>query len=91
MSDRFRALVCITTCNRAWLLKRYVAPYLAFCRSDRSFDFLVSLDGSDPESIAFCDRLGFPLVYSDEREGGGPGQEQSLSPVRRLRLLLLPR
>jgi hypothetical protein len=71
MSDGFRALVCLTTCDRAPLLKRYAPHYVAFCRSDRAFDFVVSLDGGDGASRATCESLGLPLVYSDEREGVG--------------------
>ena len=67
----FKALVCLTTCNRDLLLRRYSPHYLAFCRADRAFDFLVALDGQDPSSVSYCLEFGIPLLYSDQREGVG--------------------
>jgi hypothetical protein len=75
----FRALICLTSCNRALFLRRYALPFVAFCRDDRAFDFVVSLDGADGPSIAFCNQRGIPLLYSDEREGVGLAKNRALS------------
>jgi len=73
-----RALITFLTCNRVLHLKRYASHYLAHCRRDRSFDFLVSLDGRDEASVRFCGDSGLPLLSSEEREGGGLSKNRVL-------------
>lgn len=73
------ALVCITTANRCAALRRFVWEYAEFCACRPEYDFLVSLDGSDPATIAFCRKYGFPLIYSDEREGVGISKNRVLT------------
>jgi hypothetical protein len=72
------ALVAFLTCNRVLNLRRYVSHYLAYCRRDRSFDFVVSLDGPDEASARFCGDFGLPLLSSDEREGVGLSKNRVL-------------
>jgi hypothetical protein len=74
----FRALICLTTCNRNLLLRRYCPQYIAFCRKDRAFDFVVALDGDDAASLDFCRQFGVPLVHSDQREGVGLSKNRVL-------------
>jgi hypothetical protein len=74
-----RALIAFLTCNRALHLKRYASHYLAHCRRDRNFDFLISLDGRDEASVRFCDDLGVPLLSSEEREGVGLSKNRVLA------------
>jgi len=35
------------------------------------YDFIVSLDGQDTESILYCKKFNIPLLYSEENEGVG--------------------
>lgn len=74
-----KALICITTANRCTALRRFVWEYAEFCTRRSEYDFLVSLDGRDPATIAFCGKYGFPLVYSDEREGVGISKNRVLT------------
>lgn len=80
MSDgvTYRALVCITTCNRPDYLKRYLAHFAAFCATDTRFTLVVALDGDEAGSIAFCREWDLPLVYSDERKGVGISKNRVL-------------
>ena len=66
-----KALIAITTCNRLSELKKNVIPFIQFCHSNPSFDFVVALDGTEDDYIAFCDEYSIPLIHSDEREGVG--------------------
>jgi len=64
-------LICINTYNSASLVRTFVWDYIRFTQNNPDYDFLVSLDGSDQETIDYCDRYGIPLLYSDENEGVG--------------------
>jgi hypothetical protein len=74
----YRALVCITTCNRVSYLRRYAPHFARFCQDDERFSLLVSLDGDDRPTIDFCAEWDLPLVYSDEREGVGLSKNRVL-------------
>jgi hypothetical protein len=74
----FSALICITSCRRLPLLRRYLPHYAAFCESDRRFSLLVSLDGTEQEYLDFCRQWNVPLLYSDEREGVGLSKNRAL-------------
>jgi len=67
----FHALVCITSCQRGKLIRRYLPHYAAFCRSDPRFSLVVSLDGTERPYLDFCKEWEIPLLYSEEREGVG--------------------
>ena len=66
-----KSLICINTYNSATLIRTFVWDYILFTRSNPEYDFVVSLDGSDPETIAYCDTYGIPLLFSEENEGVG--------------------
>lgn len=52
-------------------LKATIWEYLSFCMAHDDFDLVVSLDGSDEETISFCRHFHIPLLWSAEREGVG--------------------
>jgi len=66
-----KTLICINTYNSASLVKTFVWDYIKFSASHPEYDFIVSLDGSDQETIAYCGKYGIPLLYSAENEGVG--------------------
>jgi hypothetical protein len=74
----YRALVCITTCERPHYLRRYLPHFARFCAEDRRFALLVALDGPDAESERFCAEWEVPLVRSEEREGVGISKNRAL-------------
>lgn len=73
-----RSLICITTCNRSDALRVLVWDYVRFCQTDDRFDLVISLDGDDPNTIAYCHRHGIPVLYSDVREGVGLSKNRVL-------------
>lgn len=77
--SEFRSLICLTTCNRELFVRRYAPHYLAYCRANRRFDFLIALDGCDAASIEVASRRGLPLLYSHEREGVGLSKNRVLT------------
>jgi hypothetical protein len=78
-SDEYRALICITTCERFPYLARHLTHFAAFCSEDHRFSLLVSLDGDERRYLAFCDQWGVPLIYSERREGVGLSKNRVLS------------
>jgi len=74
----YRALICITTCERPAYLRRYLPFFARFCARDERFSLLVSLDGPDEETERFCQEWGVPLVVSAEREGVGISKNRAL-------------
>ena len=77
-SSDFRALVCITSCRRLGLIRRYLPHYAAFCDSDSRFSLLVALDGTEQPYLDFCSQWELPLLYADEREGVGLSKNRAL-------------
>ncbi|MGH3427977.1 MAG: glycosyltransferase family 2 protein [Mycobacteriales bacterium] len=77
MTD-YRALVCITTCQRAAYLRRYVPHFARFFAQDSRFSFLISLDGADADTVRFCEEWQVPLLHSAEREGVGISKNRVL-------------
>lgn len=73
-----RSLICMTTCNRANAVRALVWDYLRFCSNDDRFDFLLSLDGKDPQTLRYCRRHGIPVLYSQRREGVGLSKNRVL-------------
>lgn len=78
MKPAYRALVCVTTCQRPQLLRRYLPHFARFCCQDDRFSLLVALDGDDPATRDFCDSWEIPLLYSDAREGVGLSKNRVL-------------
>lgn len=78
MTDPYRALICVTTCQRLGHLRRYLPHLARFCVEDPRFQLVVALDGTDPDYLAFCDRWEVPLVYADQREGVGLSKNRVL-------------
>jgi Glycosyl transferase family 2 len=76
--SRYRALICVTTCERPGYLRRYLPHFARFCAGDPRFSLVVSLDGSDPETERFCDEWEIPLIRSEEREGVGISKNRAL-------------
>jgi hypothetical protein len=74
----YRALVCITTCERPGYIRRYLPHFAQFCARDPRFCLLVSLDGPEPETVRFCEEWRIPLVHSEEREGVGLSKNRVL-------------
>lgn len=74
----YRALVCITTCERPGYLRRYLPHFARFCAEDSRFPLLVALDGDDEETRRFCDEWQVPLLHSREREGVGLSKNRVL-------------
>jgi len=74
-----KALICITTSSRSLAIKSFAWDYIAYCQSHPEYDFLISLDGDDKETIKFCERHKIPLIYSKEREGVGLSKNRVLS------------
>jgi hypothetical protein len=74
----YRALVCITTCRRAQLLRRYLPHFARMADEDDRFALVVSLDGGDYETRVFCDEWEVPLIHSDTREGVGMAKNRVL-------------
>ncbi len=74
----YRALVCITTCERPGYLRRYLPHFARFCAADPRFPLLVALDGDDEETRRFCAEWQVPLLHSQEREGVGLSKNRVL-------------
>jgi hypothetical protein len=77
-SSDYRALVCITTCERPDFLRRYLPHFARFCAGDSRFSLLVSEDGPEAETMRFCEEWQVPLLYSSEREGVGISKNRVL-------------
>lgn len=73
-----KALICITTCNRLFLIKKFIWKYLDFCNNNPYFDFILSLDGYEEDYLNFCSDYDIPLIYSDVREGVGLSKNRVL-------------
>jgi hypothetical protein len=76
--EEYRALICITTCQRQMLLARHLPHFANLTARDPRFSLLVAIDGTEPETLAFCSRWNLPAVYSDEREGVGISKNRAL-------------
>jgi len=77
-TPEYRALVCITTCERPGYLRRYLPHFARACMEDPRLSLLVSLDGADEETRRFCDEWRVPLLHSEEREGVGLSKNRVL-------------
>jgi hypothetical protein len=77
-SSDYRALVCITTCERPNFLRRYLSHFARFCAEDPRFSLLVSADGTEAETMRFCGEWQVPLLHSSEREGVGISKNRVL-------------
>ena len=73
-----KSLICITTCKRLNILRSFVWDYVDFCRNRNDYDFVVSLDGNNRNTIDYCEKHRLPLVYSDLREGVGLSKNRIL-------------
>jgi hypothetical protein len=74
----YRALVCITTCERPDFLRRYLPHFARFCAEDSRFSLLVSVDGPEAETMRFCEEWQVPLLHSSAREGVGISKNRVL-------------
>jgi len=66
-----KSLVCINTYKSADLIKAFVWDYIDFVKNNPQYDFIVSLDGNDQETIEYCKKYKIPLLYSEKNEGVG--------------------
>ena len=64
-------LICINTYKSAGLIKALAWDYIDFAKENNNYDFIVSLDGSDQETINYCQTYNIPLLYSEKNEGVG--------------------
>ena len=69
--SKYKALICITTSNRARALSLFAPAYAHFVAASENFSFVVALDGNDASTLRYCSKYGLPVLYSDEREGVG--------------------
>jgi hypothetical protein len=76
--SEWRALVAVNTCNREPFLRRCLPALARACASDPRISLLVSLDGDDPATRAFCETWQVPLLHSDAREGVGLSKNRVL-------------
>lgn len=74
----YRGLICITTCQRLAYLRRYLPHFARAVVEDPRYSLLVSLDGSEDETVEFCRQWEVPLLYSDRREGVGLAKNRVL-------------
>lgn len=75
---QYRALVCITTCRRLPLLRRYLPHFALLSVGDPRFAVVVSADGPEGGTAEFCTTWRVPLVHSDRREGVGVSKNRVL-------------
>lgn len=73
-----KSLICITTCKRIDLIKKYILPYINFTRSNEEFEFLLAQDGSLPDYESFTDDFKIPMISSEKREGVGLSKNRVL-------------
>ncbi|MBW2978459.1 glycosyltransferase family 2 protein [Candidatus Woesearchaeota archaeon] len=69
-----KSLICITTCNRLEEVKKFSKDYINFCKKNKNFDFLLSVDGSkgiNKKIIEFSNKNNIPCLYSRKRGGVG--------------------
>jgi len=64
-------LICINTYKSISLVKTFIWDYIIFVKANRDYDFVISLDGIDKETIEYCQQYHIPLIYSEENEGVG--------------------
>ncbi len=74
----YRALVAVTTCQRLRYLRRYLPHLARFCARDPRFSLLVALDGTEADTLGFCEEWEVPLLYADAREGVGISKNRVL-------------
>ena len=73
-----KTLICINTCRRSSAIKAMVWDYIKFVQSNPNYEFIVSLDGNDSETIDYCENFNIPLIYSEENEGVGLSKNRVL-------------
>lgn len=73
-----KTLITILSCNRIGEVKKYIWGYIDFCNKNESFDFLLSLDGTEKDYASFCTAYKIPLLYSEKREGVGLSKNRVL-------------
>lgn len=64
-------LICINTYSSIALVKTFIWDYIIFAKSNTDYDFVLSLDGADSDTIEYCEKYHIPLLYSEENEGVG--------------------
>lgn len=64
-------LICINTYKSVDFVKAFIWDYIYFSQNNNQYDFIVSLDGYDKETIDYCVKYKIPLLYSQENEGVG--------------------
>jgi len=71
-------LICINTYRSLSLIRTFVWDYILFVRANPEYDFVVSLDGSDRETIEYCEQYHIPLIFSEANEGVGLSKNRVL-------------
>jgi hypothetical protein len=74
----YRALIAVASCQRLPYLRRYLPHIARFCARDLRFSLLVALDGTEADTLRFCEQWEVPLLYSDVREGVGLSKNRVL-------------
>ena len=72
-------LICINTYKSSELVKAFIWDYIDFVRTRDDYDFIVSLDGDDEETIDYCNKYKIPFLYSDINEGVGISKNRVLT------------
>lgn len=70
--------MAVTTCDRDAYLRRCLPRLAQASVFDPRLSVIVSLDGDDPPTRAFCDSWDVPLLHSDAREGVGLSKNRVL-------------
>lgn len=79
MAEPFKALICITSCNRLKEVKKYILDYIKFVNNNTNYHFLLALDGDLDEYKSFSQKYSIPLLYSEKREGVGLSKNRVLT------------
>ena len=74
-----KTLICVNTCSRAHYVMAYIVDYIRYCQRSDACEFILSLDGYDKDTVAFCKKYRIPLLYSEKREGVGISKNRVLN------------
>jgi len=73
-----KSLICINTYNSSNLVKTFIWDYIKFTNKNKNFDFILSLDGKDKNTITYCEKFNIPYIYSESNEGVGISKNRVL-------------
>ena len=59
-----KSLICFNTYKSPELVKSFIWDYINFTHDNPMYDFIVSLDGEDKETIKYCKKFSIPLLFN---------------------------